>query len=72
MSTDIQGSLGDETRAKRGALGLGQSTLAQAAGMCLTSLRDLEQHRWTPKRSRTTARIVSTLECLDLEERLDG
>jgi predicted transcriptional regulator len=72
MSTDIRVNLGDEIRARPGALGLGQSTLAQAAGVGLTSLRDLEQHRSTPKRSRTTARIVATLERLDLEERLDG
>jgi hypothetical protein len=37
--------LGAEVRARRRALGFGQSTLAQVADVGLTSLRDLEQHR---------------------------
>jgi predicted transcriptional regulator len=67
MVSNTATDLGDEIRARRRALDLGQVDLAQAAACSLTQLRDLEQHRWTPKRSRAVVRIVATLERLEQE-----
>jgi hypothetical protein len=70
VSTDVQvmddaSDLGGSIRARRRACRLGQVDLAQAAGVGLTALRDLEQHRWTPTRSR----VVLTLERLGWDGR---
>jgi predicted transcriptional regulator len=54
--------LAADVRARRHALGLSQLDLAQAAGVGLTSVRDLEQHRGASSLSHARLRILMALE----------
>jgi DNA-binding transcriptional regulator YiaG len=59
---DVRPDLGADVRARRRACGVSQVDLAQAAGVGLTSVRDLEQRRGAASLSYARLRILMALE----------